>query len=71
MLTLSAFIFVLDVQNSRSSTFGRGGVHKKTWFVRLPADVDRYDWDQGGEDGEFWGRSVKSKLVPAVVLAMD
>lgn len=58
---ISAFIFVLDIHNPRSMTYGRAGRIKKTWFVRLPSHIKSYPWDKGGEDGDFWGRSVKSQ----------
>jgi hypothetical protein len=30
-------------------------------MLKLPRHVARYDWDRGGEDGDFWARSVKSE----------
>ena len=32
-----------------------------TWFIRLPREVAEYGWGGGGEEGERYGRSVKSK----------
>lgn len=28
--------------------------------------MNAYPWDQGGEDGDFWGRSVKSELTALI-----
>lgn len=42
-------------------TFGTGGKEKKQWFVRLPRGVDEYPWGDGGEEGDEYGRSVKSE----------
>lgn len=56
-----AYILILPPTNSRSLAFVGGGKEKKQWFVRLPRGVDEYTWGQGGEEGEEYGRSVKSE----------
>lgn len=43
-----------------SKTFVSGGKEKKQWFVRLPRGVDEYTWGEGGEEGEEFGKSVKT-----------
>ncbi|WRT66003.1 DNA ligase D, 3'-phosphoesterase domain-containing protein [Kwoniella shivajii] len=52
--------FILVLAPSTRHTFSSTGVIKKTWFLRLPREVDAYPWDRGGEEGKFWGRSVKT-----------
>ncbi|WWC68315.1 DNA ligase D, 3'-phosphoesterase domain-containing protein [Kwoniella pini CBS 10737] len=52
--------FILVLAASHAHTFSASGQIKKTWFLRLPKEVDEYPWDQGGEEGDFWGRSVKT-----------
>jgi hypothetical protein len=51
-----AYILILPP----SKTFVSGGKEKKQWFVRLPRGVDEYTWGEGGEEGEEFGKSVKS-----------
>ena len=52
-----AYILILPP----SKTFVSGGKEKKQWFVRLPRGVDEYTWGEGGEEGEEFGKSVKSE----------
>nr|XP_018265067.1 DNA ligase D, 3'-phosphoesterase domain-containing protein [Kwoniella dejecticola CBS 10117]OBR87225.1 DNA ligase D, 3'-phosphoesterase domain-containing protein [Kwoniella dejecticola CBS 10117] len=52
--------FILVLATAHAHTFSASGQIKKTWFLRLPKEVDEYLWDQGGEEGDFWGRSVKT-----------
>lgn len=56
-----AFILVLSSNPNKYSTVSLEGKEKKTWFISLPRGVDSYPWDQGGEDGDFYGRSIKSE----------
>ncbi|WVQ80766.1 hypothetical protein IAT38_002871 [Cryptococcus sp. DSM 104549] len=60
-MTNHSYILLLPPSHI-STSYSTTGVTKKTWFISLPRDVDGYPWDRGGEDGEFWGRSVKSGL---------
>nr|XP_019000095.1 uncharacterized protein I203_07253 [Kwoniella mangroviensis CBS 8507]OCF63556.1 hypothetical protein I203_07253 [Kwoniella mangroviensis CBS 8507] len=53
--------FILVLASSNRHTFSSSGQIKKNWFLRLPREVDEYLWDQGGEEGDFWGRSVKTE----------
>ncbi|OCF31875.1 DNA ligase D, 3'-phosphoesterase domain-containing protein [Kwoniella heveanensis BCC8398] len=53
------FILILAA-SSKTTSVSSVGKLKKTWFLRLPKGVDGYPWDRGGEEGDFWGRSVKS-----------
>nr|XP_019050717.1 DNA ligase D, 3'-phosphoesterase domain-containing protein [Kwoniella bestiolae CBS 10118]OCF29647.1 DNA ligase D, 3'-phosphoesterase domain-containing protein [Kwoniella bestiolae CBS 10118] len=52
--------FILVLAASTKHTFSSSGQIKKTWFLRLPREVDGYPWDRGGEEGGHWGRSVKT-----------
>ncbi|WWC96621.1 DNA ligase D, 3'-phosphoesterase domain-containing protein [Kwoniella sp. B9012] len=52
--------FILVLASSNKHTFSSSGQIKKNWFLRLPREVDEYLWDQGGEEGDFWGSSVKT-----------
>ncbi|WWD05389.1 hypothetical protein V865_003465 [Kwoniella europaea PYCC6329] len=52
--------FILVLASSNKHTFSSSGQIKKNWFLRLPREVDEYPWDKGGEEGDFWGRSVKT-----------
>ncbi|WVQ96993.1 DNA ligase D, 3'-phosphoesterase domain-containing protein [Kwoniella sp. CBS 9459] len=54
-----AFILILAA-SSKTTTVSTSGKIKKTWFLRLPKGIDGYPWDRGGEEGDFWGKSVKS-----------
>ena len=54
---ITAYILILPP----SKTFVSGGKEKKQWFVRLPRGVDEYMWGEGGEEGEEFGKSVKSE----------
>lgn len=58
---VAAFILVLPSMLTTTSLSSSGQL-KKTWFVCLPKEVEAYPWDRGGEEGEFWGRSVISEL---------
>jgi hypothetical protein len=53
---MEAYILILPPDK----TFVAGGKEKKQWFVRLPRGVDEYTWGEGGEEGEEFGKSVKS-----------
>ncbi|WWC88204.1 DNA ligase D, 3'-phosphoesterase domain-containing protein [Kwoniella dendrophila CBS 6074] len=52
--------FILILAASSRHTFSASGQIKKTWFLKLPKEIDEYPWDKGGEEGDFWGRSVKT-----------
>lgn len=54
---MGAYILILPP----AKTFVSGGKEKKQWFVRLPRGVDEYTWGEGGEEGEEYGKSIKSK----------
>lgn len=58
---IQAYILILPPTNSRSLSFVGEGKEKKQWFVRLPRGVDEYSWGEGGEEGEEYGKSVKSE----------
>ncbi|OXG52319.1 DNA ligase D, 3'-phosphoesterase domain-containing protein [Cryptococcus neoformans] len=60
-MTNHSFILVLSSNPNKSSTVSLEGKEKKTWFISLPRGVDSYPWDQGGEDGDYYGRSIKSE----------
>lgn len=59
-LNLSAYILVLPAGNAFSLSYSTTGQPKRTWFVSLPKGISGYDWEGDGEEGEFYGRSVKS-----------
>nr|KIR48603.1 DNA ligase D, 3'-phosphoesterase domain-containing protein [Cryptococcus bacillisporus CA1280] len=61
-MTNHSFILVLSSDPNKYSNVSPEGKEKKTWFITLPRGVDGYPWDQGGEDGSFYGRSVKSGM---------
>nr|KIR87553.1 DNA ligase D, 3'-phosphoesterase domain-containing protein [Cryptococcus tetragattii IND107] len=61
-MTNHSFILVLSSDPNKYSNISPEGKEKKTWFITLPRGVDGYPWDQGGEDGSFYGRSVKSGM---------
>ncbi|WWD18230.1 hypothetical protein CI109_102680 [Kwoniella shandongensis] len=54
------YILILAAAQSKASTFDSTGRMKKTWFISMPRGVDNRPWDKGGEEGDFYGRSVKS-----------
>ncbi|WVF70983.1 DNA ligase D, 3'-phosphoesterase domain-containing protein [Kwoniella sp. CBS 6097] len=54
-----SFILILAA-SSKTTTVSSVGKIKKTWFLRLPKGIEGYPWDQGGEEGDHWGKSVKS-----------
>lgn len=58
---LAAYILVLPPGRPMSLAYGKDGQEKKTWFIRLPRGIDDYSWDHEGEEGEKYGRSVKSE----------
>lgn len=64
-----AYILILPPTNSRSLAFVGGGKEKKQWFVRLPRGVDEYTWGEKGEEGEEYGRSVKSLFPCSLFMA--
>jgi len=59
MLSL-AYILIQSPQNSFSSSFASSGRQKVSWFIALPKGVQGYTWGADGEEGEKYGRSVKS-----------
>ncbi|KAK8865594.1 hypothetical protein IAR55_000738 [Kwoniella newhampshirensis] len=59
-MTNHHYILILAAAQSKASTFDSTGRMKKTWFVSMPRGVDSRPWDKGGEDGDFYNRSVKS-----------
>lgn len=61
-MTNHSFILVLSRDPNKYSNVSPEGKEKKTWFITLPRGVDGYPWDKGGEDGSFYGRSVKSGM---------
>lgn len=61
-MTNHSFILVLSSNPNKYSTVSLEGKEKKTWFISLPRGVDSYPWDQGGEDGDYYGRSIKSGM---------
>ncbi|AAW42055.1 hypothetical protein CNBC7140 [Cryptococcus deneoformans B-3501A] len=61
-MTNHSFILVLSSNPYKYNTVSLEGKEKKTWFISLPRGVDSYPWDQGGEDGDFYGRSIKSGM---------
>ena len=58
----AAYILIQSPQNAFSSSFAKTGRQKINWFISLPKGVQGYSWGEGGEEGEEFGRSVKSEL---------
>ncbi|CAD6581527.1 MAG: hypothetical protein TREMPRED_003017 [Tremellales sp. Tagirdzhanova-0007] len=55
-----AFVLLLPRGKPISPSYGRDGREKKTWFIRLPRGIEGYSWGPDGEEGEAYGRSVKT-----------
>lgn len=43
------------------NNYFRSGKTKTNWFIGLPRGIEGYSWGEGGEEGEQYGRSVKSE----------
>ncbi|TYJ52676.1 hypothetical protein B9479_006725 [Cryptococcus floricola] len=58
----NSYILVLSSNTYGKTVISSDGKEKKTWFISLPRGVNEYPWDRGGQDGDFYGRSVKSGM---------
>lgn len=63
---MSAYILILPSSSSLSRSYAPDGREKKQWFIRLPRGVEEHSWGPGGEEGEQYGRSVKSESCQSV-----
>ncbi|WVQ71339.1 hypothetical protein IAR50_000867 [Cryptococcus sp. DSM 104548] len=58
----NSYILVLSSKTYGKTVISDDGKEKKTWFISLPRGVSEYPWDKGGQDSDFYGRSVKSGM---------